>query len=306
LESKELYVEFGSRWSGGNAVPFTRWTKAWVVVALCSVLVYVLYWLYGAFVNPYFLSYGNLPENFPPLSVFVATDYVLPVTGNTFRFIGVALGLLSAYLVWGPKPNPFASVKKKIAVALLFEGVYFLSLLPLNILLAVYLRPLPLFIAFILQALLVSPLLIALSIKIWRYQETDQSSVLKWVSAASIGYLTGVWVNNVFRWLSMTELSGISFLLTGITSLGFLNSIITLSLSLVLAVAGFYTLAKENRRLSTRLFALALIMLGLHFVLFTLYTAIADAWKWLPLIEIWPISLLGLGLSMLREKILHA
>jgi cytochrome c biogenesis protein CcdA len=103
--------------------------------------------------------------------------------------------------------------------------------------------------------------------------------VLKWVSAASIGYLTGVWVNNVFRWLSMTELSGISFLLTGITSLGFLNSIITLSLSLVLAVAGFYTLAKENRRLSTRLFALALIMLGLHFVLFTLYTAIADAWK---------------------------
>ena len=282
---------------------FSRWTKVWIVVTLCSVLTYDLYWLYGALANPYYLSYGDLPENFAPLTIFIATDYVLPVIGAIFRFIGICLALLSAYLVWGPKPKPFSNVKKKTAVALLFEGIYFLLPLPLNILFIIYTGPLPLFIAFILQALLIPPLLIVLCRKVWRYQETAKANVLKWASAAAIGYLIGIWVNNVFRWLSMTEQSGIGFLVSGITALGFLNSIITLSLALIFAVAGFYTLPKkENRRLSTRLLALALIMLGLHFAIFILYSAVTNAWKWVPLTEIWPITFLGLGLTMLIQK----
>ena len=119
-------------------MPFTRWTKVWIIVTLCSFLAYVFYWLYGALANPYYLTYGDLPENFAPLTVFIATDYVLPVTGNILRFIGIVLALLSAYLVWGPKPKPFSNVKKRTAVALLFEGIYFFSLLPLNILFVVY------------------------------------------------------------------------------------------------------------------------------------------------------------------------
>jgi heme O synthase-like polyprenyltransferase len=108
----------------------------------------------------------------------------------------------------------------------------------------------------------------------------------------------------VFRWLSMPYIEGAGFLISDVTSLGFLNSIITLSLSLIFAVAGFYTLPKkENKRLSTRLFAVALIMLGLHFVIFILCSAITNAWKWIPLTEIWPIVLLGLGSNMLRGEI---
>jgi hypothetical protein len=285
-------------------VSFTRWTKAWIVVTLCALLAYDLYWLLGALANPYYLSYGDLPENFVPLSTLIATDYVLPVIGNIFRLIGVSLALLSLYLVWGPKANPFSNVKKKTAVALLFEGIYFLSLLPLNILFVFYLGPLPLFIAFILQALLVSPLLTVLSFKVWHYRKTAEETVLKWAGIAAIGYLIGIWINNVFRWLSMTYIEGVGFLISDVTSLGFLNSIITLSLSLIFAVAGFYTLPKkENKRLSTRLFAIAVIMLGLHFVIFILCSAITNAWKWIPLTEIWPIVLLGLGLNMLRGEI---
>lgn len=256
---------------------FTRWTKAWIVVTLCALLVYILYWLLGALANPYFLSYGDLPENFAPLSILIATDYVLPVIGNIFRLIGVSLALLSLYLVWGPKPNPFSTVKKKTAVALLFEGIFFLLLLPVNVLFVFYLGPLPIFIAFILQALLVSPLLTVLSFKVWRYRKTAEETVLKWAGVAAIGYLIGIWIINVFRGLSMTYIEGIGFLISDVTSLGFLNSIITLSLSLIFAVAGFYTLQKnENKRLSTRLIAFALIMLGLHFVIFILYSAITN------------------------------
>jgi hypothetical protein len=284
-------------------VSFTPWTKMWIVVTLCALLAYDLYWLLGALANPYYLSYGDLPENFVSLSTLIATDYVLPVIGNIFRLIGVSLALLSLYLVWGPKPNPFSNVKKKTAVALLFEGIFFLSLLPVNILFIFYLGPLPIFIAFILQALLVPPLLTVLSFKVWRYRKTAEETVLKWAGVAAIGYLIGIWIINVFRGLSMIDIEGIGSLISDVTSLGFLNSIITLSLSLIFTVAGFYTLPKkENRRLSTRLFAVALIMLGLHFVIFILYSAITNTWKWVLLTEIWPIVLLGLGLNMLRGE----
>lgn len=282
---------------------FTRWTKVWIAVTLCALLTYILYWLLGALANPYYLSYGDLPENFAPLSILIATDYVLPVIGNIFRLIGVSLALLSLYLVWGPKPNPFSNVKKKTAVTLLFEGIFFLLLLPVNVLFVFYLGPLPIFIAFILQALLVSPLLTVLSFKVWRYRKNDEETVLKWAGVAAIGYLIGIWIINVFRGLSMISIEGVGSLISNITYLGFLNAIITLSLSLIFAVAGFYTLQKKgNRRLSTRLIAVALIMLGLHFVIFILYSAITNTWKWVLLTEIWPIVLLGLGLNMLRGE----
>ena len=281
-------------------MPLTRWTKVWIVITLCSVLAYNFYWLYNALVNPYYLSYGDLPENL--LQLLIATDYVLPIIGNIFRLIGISLALLSLYLVWRPKPTPFSNVKKKTAAALLFEGIYFLSLLPVNILIIFYLGPLPIFIAFILQALLVSPLLTVLSFKIWRYRKTAEETVLKWAGVAAIGYLIDIWIINVFRWLSMTELSDVGFVMSESPSLGLLNSVITLSLSLIFAVVGFYTLLKkENRRLSIRLFALALIMLGLHFAIFILLSAITDAWQWILITEIWPIAFLGLGLSVLKE-----
>jgi hypothetical protein len=280
-----------------------RWAKIWIVVALCAVLAYDLYWLLRAIVSPYFLSYGKLPENFPPLSIFIPLDYVLPVMGEIFRLIGLLLGLFSIYLIWGPKSKPFSNVKTKIAISLLFEGIYFLSILPLNILFIAYAGPLPLFLGFVLQILIISPLLFALSFKIWHYQETDKTNILKWVSLAAIGYLVGIWINNVFKWLSMATLSGIGFILKGVTSIGFLNSILTLSLSLSLAVAGFYALLRKNsKKMSKPLFAFALIMLSLHFAIFILFSGITNAWSWVPLTEIWPIALLGLGFQLLRKE----
>ena len=222
----------------------TRGNKVWIIVAFCSLLVYDLYWLVNSLANPYYISYGV-----PVSSILVVADYVLPVIGEFFRFLGISLALLSAYLVWGPKPKPFSNVKKKAAVALLFEAIYFLLILPINILLISYMGVLPIFIGFILQILLVSPLLIVLSLKVWRYQETAKANVLKWAGMAAIGYLIGIWINNVFKWFNVTDVEGLGFLLGGITSFRFLNSVILLSLSLIFAVAGFYTLSKkENSR----------------------------------------------------------
>jgi len=302
-------------------VTFTRWNKVWVVIILCFVLVYDIYWLSSVFGSIYYILSLRLPDFLVQYPYFYL-DNVFGATGDVLRFAGVILALFSVYLVWGPRPKPFLMVKKEVAVALLFEAFYFLFALPIDVvgiirwgsLLSVlrergiigiipWRSPLLLFIGFLLQILLVSPLLIVLSLKVWLYKESGKANVVKWACVAGVGYLAGIWINSVFKWLSITESANMMFGLSGIASIGFLSSITALSLSVVFAVAGCYTLLrKEDRATSKRLLAFALIMLGVHFVVFLLYSATANAWKWVLYTEIWPIALLGLGLSILGSR----
>jgi hypothetical protein len=233
-------------------------------------------------------------------------DFVLTgIIGDGIRLIAIILALISAYLVWGHKREMFSSVKENVARGILFEGIYFLTLLPLSIIGFIRGGSAPVLMgAFIIQILMVSPVLIILSRKISSYTEAVKANVIKWSCVAGIVYLAGIWINNVFRWFSMASSAGLSFILVGITSLGFLCTIITLSLSLVFAVAGAYVLLKKDKnKLSVRLFALALIMLGLHFVIFIVYSAITSSLNYVWLTEIWPITLLGLGIGMIRGKV---
>lgn len=285
---------------GEMAMGFSRWNKVWVVVSTCSLLAYALNSLYTSLAAWYRFLLNGIPSRFL-FSVYFITDYLGTTIGVVFRVVGVFIALAIVYLVWGPKPRSFLNVKKKFAVALLFEGIYFLLLLPINVYyLTRGLVPV-LFIGYIMETAVVSPFLFVLSFKIWRYKESAETNLLKWGSLAAIGYMVHIWIGNVFRWLSMVNESGITFLLNGIILAGFLNSIVTLSLSLIFAVVGFYLLSnKRDRYVATRMFGIALILLGLHFVIFIAYSVIAgSSVSFILLTEIWPITLLGLGMSML-------
>lgn len=283
----------------------TRLNKVWIVLTVCSVLAYTLYWFRG--ISEIFFRNLNtiFQQQFIPNSFL---SYALPLwSGTLLRLIGFFLALFSVIWIWGSKQKWYATAKKLISFTLLFEGIYFLAVLPTNVLRIIRgSTPFSLYFAFILQVLLVFPFLFVLSIKVWFYRESAKSNLIKWSSLAALSYLIGLWINNVFRWISMAETEGIMFILTGTTSLGFLNSVVTLSLSIFFAVAGLYILyRKGDRRLSMRLFALSLIMLGLYYVFFIVYSVIADALMWVLLVEIWPITLLGLGLSMVNRNKLN-
>lgn len=284
-------------------MPLTTWNKFWIFFTLFFVLVYDGYWLRSAseaLFNALSFPLQDLLIKSPDF-----LSYTLPVwIGELLRFIGFSLALFSAFMFWGSKHNTISSVNRLISVSLIFEGIYFLCLLPTNLVrIASGRSPFLLYFAFVLQGLLVSPFLTVLGFKVWRYSEKAEASVLRWLSVTGIVYLAGMWINNVFRWFSMTESEGMGFVLHGITSLGFLNSIITLSASLIFAIAGVYFfLKKDAHSTSTTLLALALTALSMHFVIFMIYSLIANALKWALLIEIWPIALLGLGVSMLLEQ----
>jgi hypothetical protein len=279
---------------------FTRWTKIWVTITLCSLLTYGLYWVFSVIS----LIYRTFSLQLPRSQGFYY-DILPGATGDILRVIGVCLSLFAIYLYWGPKSKSFGEVKKYFAVAILFEAIFWLLASPVSIIALFRLRAYWLLsLAYVLQIILVSILLLFLSIKIWRAQIGNKHEILRWGVMAAIGYLIGIWLINVFRWFGMAQSSGLGFLFSGTTSLGFLNSILTLSISLIFAFSGFYIgLKSTNRKFAIRLSALALIMLGLFFVIFFIYTSFTNSWNYLLITEIWPMTLLGLGIGMLRGEI---
>jgi hypothetical protein len=282
-------------------VALSGWTKAIVVIVLCSLFLYSLYWLQASLRVVFIYVLDNIGSIDRLFSTYIVADYYITTIGQIFRFIGILFAFFLIYDSWGPNPKPFLDLKKPIAVAVLFEGLYSFSLLPISIFYLVVGFYFVFGLSYLLQVILVVPVLLYLSLKIWSYDGKDQKSIVKWVNLAAIGYLGGIWVNNVFRWLSMATSVGSSFLETGINAFGFRTATIILSLAVFFAVAGYYFLSKKGAsELSLRLLAVSLILVGLHFINYLLITAATDGWRFVLLTEIWPITFLGLGVVIFK------
>ena len=283
----------------------SRWNKAWILATVVSLMLYDLYWIRGVYTR----IYERLLENLPDITAKYPNFYIDHVAGgiaDTLRLIAVILLFIAAYLAWGPKKQPFTAEKKYAAIFILFEAIYWLAILPFNLLnIARERSPLLLYVGFVIQILAAAPLLIILSVKTWRYKEGARNNFIKWGCITGIGYIFGMWINNTLRWFSMSGQRGLADLFTGITTLGFLNTAITLTLSLAFAIAGSYILIKRNNwKLAVRLLGLAILLFGLHFVLYIAYSWFApDAWRFVLLTEIWPVPLIGLGIGMLKGKV---
>jgi len=273
--------------------------KIWVFVVLCSVFVYNLYYLIHGLQFTwwtYTVLGGPAPYYYRTISSI----------GHTLRFIGLFFALQAVYLVWGPKAKPFSSVKNKVSIALILEAAYYITFVPSLLNIMDYSRFLPemTFFAsiYFLQMLLITPFLMILGFKVKNEKEDKMNAgLLKWVGMACVGYIAAICVNISFRWFFMSFQEGVQFLLTGITAIGFLPSITTLSLSVVFAIVGALKLSK-NRNNAIRWFGLSTIMLGAHFVIYLLFNAYVDMLDFAILTEVWAVSLLGLGLSIIRQK----
>ena len=283
----------------------SRWNKAWILATVVSLMLYDLYWVRGVYTR----VYQMLLENLPDITAKYANFYIDHVAGgiaDTLRLMAVILLFVTAYLSWGPKKRPFSSVKKYVAIAILFEAAYWLAILPFN--LWNILRgwsPLFLYVGFAAQIVVAGALLVVLSTKVWRYEGRSRENLVKWICLAVVGYIFGVWANHTLRWISMSGPGGLSDLLSGFTVLGFLNTVITLTLSLSFAAAGsFILIQRANRKLGVRLLGVAILLFGLYFAFYMAYAWFApNAWRFVLLTEIWPVTLAGLGIGFLKGKV---
>jgi len=102
----------------------------------------------------------------------------------------------------------------------------------------------------------------------------------------------------------MAQVTSIGFILTGETGVGFLSAVVPLSVSLIFAVVSFYSMfEKQNTELAIRMAGASLIFLGLYFIIYLAYSALTNSLSFVFLVEFWPITVLGLGVGMLRGKI---
>jgi hypothetical protein len=282
----------------------SHWNKAWILGTVASLMLFEVYWIRSVYTS----IYERLLENLPDITVKYPNFYIDIVAGAsaaTLRFAATIILFFAAYLAWGTKKQPFASIKKYLAIAVLFESIYFIAQFPFTLQNVIRGRsPILLFIGFMIQSLVAAPLLVALSVKIWRYKEGAKDNLVKWGCLAGIGYIFGMWANNIFKWFGMSGQRGLLDLFSGITTLGFLNTAITLTLSLAFAISGSYLLIiKDNRKTAWRLLGLAILLFGLYFALYIAYSWFApNAWRFVMLTEIWPFPLLVLGISLLKKE----
>ena len=284
---------------------FTRWGKFWIAATAVSLLLWDLRWLYGNILTVYTtLASPSMVTSLDPLRFWV--DRVLTgFVGNTVRLAGPAIGIVVLFLLWKPNPAPFDVVKRKVSVALVCEASYWLLVLPISLIELLSIgRSVLLEVAFVIQILVASPMLIILAAKIWIATESNRANTLKWAALTGLGYLVGIWCNNVFRWFSMAQITSIAFILTGTTGVGFVSALAPLSISLFFAFLSFHTLfGKQNAITAIRMAGVSLVFLGLYYVLYLIYSAVTNSLSFVFLVEFWPVTVLGLGVGMLRGKI---
>ena len=277
----------------------TRSLKIWITASLTSLFVYNAYVTRGS----YQIFFGYLMHE-PEATGYVNMTGIVFWAGHlglTARFIGLLLGLAAVFLLW-VKAYPFSKVKCIVAAALFLEGVNFLGLLPsawwlMNPDSPVYTPFLGA--DYVLQALLIVPFLFVLAFKVKNYDGGSLGHELrKWAAAAFAGYVTALGVNAVFRWLDMLSLQGTVFL-TGIVAVGFVSAVVLMPLAVIFAFAGAISWAKSKARFAMTWAGAALTCVGLYYAIYLVYSYFAGSLNYLPLVDVWTVPLLGLGITML-------
>ena len=282
-----------------SVLTLTRSIKISLTASLVSLLTYISYITRGT----YAILYGyfaKVPSDVAYVS-FVGSAFWASYVGITARLIGVLLALTAVVLLW-IKSSSFLRIRKLVVTGLFLEGVNFLTLTPsvwllLNPKSPIYVPSLAY--GYLLQILFTVPFLWALAYHIAKYREASQKPLLlKFGALAFVGYTAALVVNEVSRWVSMISLQSLGFI-SGIRGIGFFNALLLMPFSIVFAVAGAYRLFQQKERQTMRLFGAALSIIGLNYVIYLAYAYFVNALNTLPVVDIWTMPLLGLGITVI-------
>lgn len=287
-----------------------RNVKIWIFLTMCSLLAWIAYWVpssidrfFGMDGTPWDVILQNIGLMFMVMEMSGAI-------GGLVRFAGVIFGILSLILltVYGKR---FLEIKKWIVSAFLSESVYYFLLLPSALFLLGVGNDfagrnslsLLLGIDYLLLVLFTAPFLLMLAIKVYKYDGGAKGfRSWKWVGVTFVGYIASLWANSVIKWFDMIAAEGFSLFFTGIRSLGAINAFVLMSLAVLFAIFGAFSLAKHKFGSVFKWFGMTFLLVGLHYLIYLFYSYLVSMERFLMLAEIWAIPLLGLGLAMLKNR----
>jgi hypothetical protein len=275
-----------------------RSVKISIAVCLVSLFLYVSYVVRGSYVI-FFGYLSNVPSDVQYVTAIGSVFWGGHI-GVTARFLGLLLGLTAVVLLW-IKSWPFLRVKKLVVAALILESMNFIGLIPsLWFLLrpgSVTFTP-SLGYGYLLQIVFTVPFLWALVYQVATYQEINQRPRLLKVGAlAFVGYIVALVANEASRWASMVSAESLRFI-EGIRAVGFFNALVFMPFAIGFVVVGAVRVFQQKDRSAMKWFGVSLSIIGLNYIIYFAYSYLANTLNTLPLVDIWTIPLLGLGIAL--------
>lgn len=272
--------------------------KVALTVSLISLLGYVVYQVRGS----YIIIFGYLANMRSDVSYvhMLGPAFWAGCIGETARLIGVLAGLTAVFLIW-VKSWPFMRVKKLVAAALILESLNFIGLIPsLGLLLNSNSR---LFVpslgyGYLIQIISTVPLLWLLAFEAARYQKTNRTRLLKVGAVTFVGYTVGLVTNEVDRWATMINKQSLKFI-EGIRAVGFYNALALMPFAIIFALVGTAMLFRNRTRSATMWLGASLAVIGLNYTIYLAYVYYVHSLNTLPLVDIWTIPLLALGITLI-------
>ncbi len=272
-------------------------------MSLLSLLGYDIYVLRGSFAI-LFGYLANVPQDVQYVS-FTGGVFWLGFIGLGCRLLAIILGLTAIGLLW-IKGRPFIQVKNLVATALFLEGLNFLMLAAsvwflLNPETAVFSPSLGL--GYVIQIAFIVPFLWALALKVWLYRiAADRTRLPKYAAIAFVGYVVALTANELSRWVSMVSVDTLGFIFQGIRAIGFFNAVALMPFSVVFAVVAAYELFRQNVPSAIRWIGASLLVVGLNYGIYVVYSYLASSLNTLPLVDVWTVPLIGLGVALLISR----
>lgn len=284
---------------------FIRRNAFWIFLSLFSLLVWILRWIPESFVRFYNIVF--ISWDYYPRVLVRGSMYTVAAVGMVSRLLAVILAIWGIYSIWKANSKTIAT-RKIFATSIGLEGIYYASLIPsIFYLFALGSTRDSVFysmfgVGYFLQVILTVPFLFILAIKLYR-KKTNAKNFQYWNLLAStfVGYVAALWANSSFHWLGLALTEGLSVFWTETNSILAWNTLILMTLSVFFAIIGASNLSKKNRQASTWI-GLALTMVGLHFLIYTIYQFLVNSISSVWLTDIWAVALLGIGLSIIKTK----
>ena len=289
------------------------WVKIWILICLFSLLAWTIYWVPSGIYRFFDFNGNSWDVVIQNRGLIFAVMELSAAAGMLVSFVGLIFGIVALSEFW-PKNvwnrnKSILNAKKWVVSALALEGFYFALLLPSGLRMVGFGRDGPLRfsllgIDYLLMVFFTLPFLTISAIKIFKLKDNNDSfRAWIWVGLTFVGYIASLWVNNTLKWIDIVFREGFGSLFIGFISLGALNSLILMSLALFCAIIGAIFLGKKDFGSAAKWAAITLILVGVHYSIYIVYSFLVGMENFLMLAEIWTIPLLGLGLTMLKTRI---